>query len=225
MLGRKLTVHHSVFPTHNGVLSHVFAFLVMVAFVLTTSSGKTNSDFSITTKNIVHFIHLFSFSTWVGIQCWVHVSGFTLYKTLKRTDFVAVQSKLFPMYFKAGFFLSSIALLTHIVSTDLSWQNDRVTFYQTLGLMVSLACCLLNLCYLGPRTIQIVQERAARVKALGIKDGVGRVCLNLVKNDTEYMRIRKSFLFLHMWCSLVNLFCYGACGVNIWCLTTKHALL
>ena len=85
-------------------------------------------------------------------------------------------------------------------------------------------CCVLNLSYLGPETVRLVELRAARIKVLGIKDGVGPVCLNLVKDDKEYMSIRKSFLIMHMFCSFVNLFCYGACGINIWCLASQMSL-
>ena len=54
-----------------------------------------------------------------------------MYKTLKRTDFVAVQSKMFPLYFMAGFIMSSVALLTHLhLNPVVSWQNDRMAFYQ-----------------------------------------------------------------------------------------------
>ena len=69
------TVQHSVYPTHNGVLSHAAAFLVTVGFVMYTSSDRKDVKSSELTKTIVQFIHLFSFSTWVGVQFWVHVSG------------------------------------------------------------------------------------------------------------------------------------------------------
>ena len=69
------TVQHSVFPTHNGVLSHAAAFAVTVGFVMYTASEKKENNSSELVKTIVHFIHLFSFSTWVGVQFWIHVSG------------------------------------------------------------------------------------------------------------------------------------------------------
>jgi hypothetical protein len=54
-----------------------------------------------------------------------------MYKTLKRTAFAEVQSKMFPMYFMAGFITSSVALLTHLhINPVISWQNDRIAFYQ-----------------------------------------------------------------------------------------------
>jgi hypothetical protein len=152
-------------------------------------------------------------------------SGFTMYKTLKRSDFVAVQSKMFPMYFMAGFITSSVTLLTHLhMNPVISWVNNRIAFYQTVAFISSLICCVLNLTYIGPETVRLVEVRAARQKVLGIKDGIGPVSMNLVKDDPEYMSIRKSFLIMHMFCSFVNLFCYGACGVNIWCLATQIGL-
>lgn len=69
------SVKHSVFPTHNGVLSHAAAFVVTVGFVMYTASEKKQESPSAMARTIVYFIHLFSFSTWVGVQFWIHVSG------------------------------------------------------------------------------------------------------------------------------------------------------
>ena len=86
-------------------------------------------------------------------------------------------------------------------------------------------CSLLNLLYLGPETVRLVALRAERIKFLGIQDSVGPVDANFVKDDEEYKKINKDFLKMHMFCSLVNVLCYGACGVNIWCLASKELLL
>ena len=76
MFTKGKSVQHSVFPTHNGVLSHAAAFVVTVGLiVMYTSSDRKQEGLSPLVKTIVHFIHLFSFSTWVGIQFWIHVSG------------------------------------------------------------------------------------------------------------------------------------------------------
>jgi hypothetical protein len=100
------SVKHSVFPTHNGVLSHAAAFLATVGFVVYTSSERKEDDSSAFVKTIVRFIHLFSFASWVGIQFWIHVSGkrnaleitqvFTIFKWLQCVKFYLVELKIIP---------------------------------------------------------------------------------------------------------------------------------
>ena len=59
-----------------------------------------------------------------------------MYKTLKRSAFVAVQSKMFPLYFMAGFITSSVALLTHLhINPVVSLQGNRMAFYQVRDLL------------------------------------------------------------------------------------------
>lgn len=73
---RKPTAH-SVFPTHNGVLSHVAAFMFTIILVVYSSAEK-NKMKSVLEEHLgtaVRFLHVFSFGTWVGVQFWVHVSG------------------------------------------------------------------------------------------------------------------------------------------------------
>ena len=82
MFVKRKSIQHSVFPTHNGVLSHAAAFVVTVGFVMYTSSERKEDNSSALVKTIVRFIHLFSFATWVGVQFWIHVSGTTLLSNL-----------------------------------------------------------------------------------------------------------------------------------------------
>lgn len=69
-------IKNSVFPTHNGILSHVAAFVLTVGFVIyTSSSKKEESTFTKFFATLIRFIHLFGFATWFGVQFWVHVTG------------------------------------------------------------------------------------------------------------------------------------------------------
>ncbi|XP_028394026.1 transmembrane protein 205-like [Dendronephthya gigantea] len=145
----------------------------------------------------LHFGHLLVFAIWVGIQFWVHVSGFTMFKTLTRNAFAQVQSKIFPLYFMSGI---------------------------ALCLSVSLLCSLVNYFYLGPETIRMMLIKAQRVTFLGIEDGVGPIAPKLVEHDLTYKEIKEKFIKLHAACSIVNMICFGACGVNVWCLACKQVL-
>lgn len=73
---RKIAAH-SIFPSHNGVLSHVAALIVTLGFVIYSTTEKETQE-SILQKHLetaVRFLHVFCFAIWVGVQFWVHVSG------------------------------------------------------------------------------------------------------------------------------------------------------
>lgn len=71
----------------------------------------------------------------------------------------------------------------------------------------------------------MVLIRSQRVKFLGIQDGVGPVSPELVKHDFTYREIKERFIKMHAMCSLINVVCYAACCVNIWCLARKQLLV
>ena len=76
---RKISTHN-ILPTHNGALSHVAACVATLGFVIYSSSEKSENKEWLIMKyldSVVHFVHLLTFATWVGIQVWVHVSGRT----------------------------------------------------------------------------------------------------------------------------------------------------
>ena len=93
---------------------------------------------------------------------------------------------------------------------------------QALGHLISLLCSLVNCIHFGPETIRLVHIRAQRVKFLGIEDGVGPVSPKLVKYDETFREIKSKFIRNHAACSLINVICFGACGVSMWCLACKQ---
>ena len=97
-----------------------------------------------------------------------------------------------------------------------------IFFSQALGHLISFLCSLVNCIYFGPETIRLVHIRAQRVKFLGIEDGVGPVSPKLVKHDETYREIKSKFIRYHAACSLINVICFGACGVSMWCLACKQ---
>jgi hypothetical protein len=92
------TSAHNIFPTHNGALSHIGAFLATLGLVVyssTNNKGSENKE-SLIRKHLdsaISFIHLLTFATWLGIQVWVHVSG-------KRVffNFFSLQTRTAPSY-------------------------------------------------------------------------------------------------------------------------------
>ena len=81
MMGRLRKISaHNILPSHNGALPHVAACVATLGFVIYSSSEKSENNESLMMKHLdsaVHFVHLLTFATWVGIQVWVHVSGRT----------------------------------------------------------------------------------------------------------------------------------------------------
>ena len=76
----------NIFPSHNGVLSHLGAFLATLGFVLYSSSNNKETKESLIKKHLdstINFIHMLTFATWLGIQVWVHVSGKKHFKSNK----------------------------------------------------------------------------------------------------------------------------------------------
>ena len=59
------------------------------------------------------------------------LTGFTMFKTLTRSAFAQVQSRIFPMYFISGIIMSTISLFTHLYMNPVkSWQEDSLSLYQ-----------------------------------------------------------------------------------------------
>ena len=66
--------------------------------------------------------------------------------------------------------------------------------------------------------------KAQRVTFLGIEDSVGPITPKLVEHDLTYKEMKEKFIKMHAACSVVNMICFGACGVNVWCLACKQVL-
>ncbi|XP_031553001.1 transmembrane protein 205-like [Actinia tenebrosa] len=172
-------------------------------------------------STVTRFTHLFAFGTWLGIQFWAtFIAGVTMYFNMGRHAFGELQSKLFPKYFFSGACLTAITLATYCLIHPIQhWEGkDKI---QSLGLLVSLICCMMNYMYLEPTTTRLMDKRYAFEKERGYGQEIGPIPDNKLKNDEEYLKITKSFACVHGFSSMANLMSYAGCLLHLWYLATQ----
>ncbi|GFP81273.1 transmembrane protein 205 [Phtheirospermum japonicum] len=93
---------------------------------------------------------------------WVtFASSYVMAGALPRNQFAMVQSKIYPVYFKAMAVSVGLALLGYLMS------RVRKGIFGGLDLAASLAMILVNLFYLEPRTTKVMFERMKKEKEEG----------------------------------------------------------
>lgn len=124
------------------VVAFLCTLLVAVAFTSKLDLGGESL-----LGDILKFLHLGSFSAWLGVQVWVtffagkfswsiematdqrlcvFTLGITMYRHLPRHTFGFIQGKLFPKYFLLGTILSSVTLLTYVIQNPLrAWEGQQ----------------------------------------------------------------------------------------------------
>ncbi|KAJ4962561.1 hypothetical protein NE237_022500 [Protea cynaroides] len=109
-------------------------------------------------------IRLLGFSTAYGTCVWVtFVSSYILAGALPRQQFGIVQSKIYPVYFKAMAYCIAFSL----VAMWLNPGSRRSESVQSYILLTSLAMVLVNLIYLEPRATKVMFERMKMEKEEG----------------------------------------------------------
>ncbi|KAK6116684.1 hypothetical protein DH2020_049566 [Rehmannia glutinosa] len=110
-------------------------------------------------------LHLMGFAAAYGMCVWVtFASSYVLSGALPRNQFAIVQSKIYPVYFKAMAYSVGMALLGHLMS-----QRNRLSvgMFQGFNLMASVVMILVNLLYLEPRATKVMLERMKKEKEEG----------------------------------------------------------
>ncbi|KAK6115507.1 hypothetical protein DH2020_007776 [Rehmannia glutinosa] len=106
-------------------------------------------------------LHLLGFAVAYGMSVWVtFASSYVLAGTLPRQQFAMLQSKIYPLYFKAMASSVGMALLGYLM------MSHRKMF-EAFNLMASLVMILVNLLYLEPRTTKVMFERMKKEKEEG----------------------------------------------------------
>ncbi|KAL3641423.1 hypothetical protein CASFOL_016391 [Castilleja foliolosa] len=119
-------------------------------------------------------LHMMGFSAAYGMCLWVtFASSSVLARALPRNQFAMVQSRIYPVYFKAMAYSVGIAMLGHLMGLGL---KSGVGMFQGFNLMASLVMILVNLLYLEPRATKVMFERMKKEKEEGKgKEGSGLV--------------------------------------------------
>eukprot|EP00795_Rhopilema_esculentum_P008473 gene8473-14464_t len=162
-------------------------------------------------------LHLGSFATFFGTQFWVTlVSGVVMYNVLPRQMFGLLQSKMFPKYFLAGTFFSSVALSSYVANIPVRiWSGDQKIQGWLLGLM--LASNAANYYVIEPITTaqmfkchKYEREHGESGQEVGIPLSKG------LQSDKTYMELRGMFFKLHAVSSLVNMVSLGCSSAYLW---------
>ncbi|KAK7312057.1 hypothetical protein VNO77_35596 [Canavalia gladiata] len=112
-------------------------------------------------SSLMGLFNLLGFATAYGMCVWVtFISSYVLARAMPRQQFAVVQSKIYPVYFRAMTYCVGIALLGHLLrhtNTHLLFNNPQLL--QAYNLLASLLTLFLNSLYLEPRATKLMFER------------------------------------------------------------------
>ncbi|KAF6152207.1 hypothetical protein GIB67_039395 [Kingdonia uniflora] len=115
-------------------------------------------------------MHLLGFATTYGITVSVtFICSYVLAGTLPRQQFEIVQSKIYPVYFKALVGCIGCCLLAHVFThwRKLDGESGRAERLQVYNLLASLGMVFFNLLYLEPRASKVMFDRMKMEKEEG----------------------------------------------------------
>lgn len=119
-------------------------------------------------------MHLLGFATAYGACVWVtFVSSYVLAAALPRQQLGMVQSKLYPVYFRAVDYGVGLALAAHLLGRERSTVAVRA---QSLNLLGALALVLANMLLFEPKATKVMFERMKVEK----EEGRGRDMADIV---------------------------------------------
>ncbi|KAK9240377.1 hypothetical protein V1525DRAFT_337343 [Lipomyces kononenkoae] len=136
--------------------------------------------------------HLFAYSVLFGSTVYQSFFvGITAYRALPRQYFSALQIKVFPPYFAMQTVVPGFLLLT----APFSIASDKLSLS---SLVIAGATGLVNLAYIGPQTVKLMNLRKAQEAKEGKKsyeDGV----------SDDMKKLNKKFGIVHGISTIVNL--------------------
>ncbi|KAK8260825.1 hypothetical protein V6Z12_D13G144300 [Gossypium hirsutum] len=131
----------------------------------------TNTSEQEALNTVMGIVNLLGLATAYGMSVWVtFISSYILAGQLPRQQFGVVQSKIYPVYFRAMAYSIGMALLGHLL-----WHRKRSIssppeVFQAINLLSSLFMVLVNGLYLEPKATKVMFERMKMEK----EDGRGR---------------------------------------------------
>ncbi|XP_048131389.1 uncharacterized protein LOC115755510 isoform X1 [Rhodamnia argentea] len=119
-------------------------------------------------RTLAGLVHLLGFAMAYGTCAWVtFVSSYVLAGALPRQQFGMVQSKMYPVYFRAMFSSVALTLVGHLLGQGRQVFASKPEMLQGLNLLASLPLVLANMLYLEPRATKIMFERMKLEKEEG----------------------------------------------------------
>ncbi|PKA62533.1 hypothetical protein AXF42_Ash009420 [Apostasia shenzhenica] len=145
--------------------------------------------------------HLLGFATAYGTCVWVtFASSHVLASALPRQQFGIVQSRLYPVYFKAMAFSVAAALAGHFLYVGRRSPAERAKGYDLLAVLVMVT---LNMLYLEPRATKVMFERMKIEK----EEGCGSAAVTAAETEaaaSEMVIASKRLKRLNSYSSFLN---------------------
>ncbi|KAL9144795.1 hypothetical protein ABFS82_14G320100 [Erythranthe guttata] len=131
-------------------------------------AGDVVFRYTMSPSSLTGVMHLLGVAVAYGMCVWVtFASNYVIGRgVLPRQQFVMVQSKIYPLFYKAMASSIGMALLGHLLFRRFPTSLG----VQAFNLMASLVMTLVNMLYLEPRTTKVMFERMKKEK----EEGVGK---------------------------------------------------
>ncbi|KDP35105.1 hypothetical protein JCGZ_10947 [Jatropha curcas] len=134
----------------------------------------------------IHFlmgvINLLGFSIAYGMCFWVtFISSYVLANALNRQQFGLVQSKIYPVYFRAMGFCIAVALFGHLIGRMKFSFTSKAEVFQAINLLLSVLLVLINALYLEPLATKVMFDKLKIEK----EEGRGRETSTTESNRAE----------------------------------------
>nr|GEV32543.1 putative late embryogenesis abundant domain-containing protein / LEA domain-containing protein [Tanacetum cinerariifolium] len=169
---------------------------------------------------VVGLIHMLGFSTAYGMCVWVtFVSSYILGRYLPRQQFAMVQSRIYPVYFKAMAYCVSAVLLGHLARKRNAITYSLMEMFQGLSLLSALMMVLTNMIVFEPKATKLMYERmkiekeegrgvtvAARDGLVGDNGGATAVrqTTTVVADRQDVLRLTEKLKRLNTYSSALN---------------------
>ncbi|XP_039002403.1 uncharacterized protein LOC120128853 [Hibiscus syriacus] len=119
-------------------------------------------------NTVMGLANLLGLATAYGMSVWVtFISSYVLAEHLPRQQFGVVQSKIYPVYFRAMAYSIGLALLGHFLWHRKKSISSWPEMFQSFNLLSSLFMVLVNALYLEPNATKVMFERIKMEKEEG----------------------------------------------------------
>ncbi|MED6111556.1 hypothetical protein PIB30_053322 [Stylosanthes scabra] len=135
-----------------------------------------------TLDSLMGVADLLGFATAYGLCVWVtFFSSYVLSRVMPRQQFAVVQSKIYPVYFKAMAYSIGLAMVGHVFGHRTKVVSHKAETLQAYNLLASLFTVFANSVYLEPRATKMMFERMKLEK----EEGRGREDMTGERSRTE----------------------------------------
>lgn len=108
-------------------------------------------------NSLMRVVNLLGFATAYGMCVWVTlISSYVLAGALTRHQFGIVQSKIYPVYFRALAYCIGAALLGHVLGQRKKLFTSKAEMFQLYNLLASVLLVLINSLYLEPLSTKVL---------------------------------------------------------------------